>query len=138
MVGWRRKFLRCRRSKTGSALILRLFLRVKIFHREHRKFTFLLFRSNYNCLLSHFNDVALAVTKLQKHRRIFSIALWTARAKLTHPQYSNTEKSSSRDNFEQAGSVQCIYIVFFNLIKLNMHLKKITHLKKFSSKRNWE
>ena len=32
--------------------------------------------------------------------------------------------------------MQCI--VLFNLIKLNMHSKKFTHLKKVSSKRNWE
>ena len=32
--------------------------------------------------------------------------------------------------------MQCI--VFFNLVKLNIQSKKITHLKKFSSKRNWE
>ena len=32
--------------------------------------------------------------------------------------------------------MQCI--VFFNLVKLSIHLKKITHLKKFSSKQNWE
>ena len=97
---------------------------------------FFLFKSNYNCLFSHVNDVALAVTKLQKHRGMFGIALGTARVKLVRPQCFNIEKSSSGDNFEQGGSVQCI--VFFNLVKLNMHLKKITHLKKFSSNRNWD
>ena len=61
MVGRQRKFLRCRCSKTASALILSLFLRVKILHLAHHKFTFLLFRSNYSCLFSHFNDVALAI-----------------------------------------------------------------------------
>ena len=29
-------------------------------------------------------------------------------------------------------------IVLFILVKLNMHLKKNTHLKKFACKRNWE
>ena len=38
--------------------------------------------------------------------------------------------------FEQGGSMQ--YIVFFNLVRLVIHLEKITHLKKFSSKRNWK
>ena len=67
---------------------------------------------------------------------MFGIALGTARVKLVRPQCFNTEKSSSGDNFEQGGSVQCID--FFNLVKLNMHLKKIAHLKKFSSNRNWD
>ena len=29
-------------------------------------------------------------------------------------------------------------IVFSNLVMLDIHLKKITHLKKFSYKQNWE
>ena len=67
---------------------------------------------------------------------MLGIALGTARVKLVRRQCFNTEKSSGGDNFEQGGSVQCI--VFFNLVKLDMHLKKITHLKEFSSNRNWD
>ena len=54
----------------------------------------------------------------------------------TRSQHFNAEKSSSEDKFEQGSSAQ--YIVVFNLVKLNTHLEKITHLKKFSSKQNWE
>ena len=54
----------------------------------------------------------------------------------TRPQHFNAEKTISGVKFEQVGSVQCI--VFFNLVKLNIHLKKNTDLEKFSSKRNWE
>ena len=61
MVERRRKFLRYRCSKTVFALILSLFLELKRLHLARRKFTFLLFRSNYSCLFSHFNDVALAI-----------------------------------------------------------------------------
>ena len=67
---------------------------------------------------------------------MFGIAFGTSRVKLVRLQCFNTEKRSSGDNFEQGGSVQCID--FFNLVKLNMHLKKIAHLKKFSSSRNWD
>ena len=59
MIGRRRKFLRCKCSKIASVLILSLFLRVKILHLAHQKFTFLLFRSNYGCLFSDFVDVSL-------------------------------------------------------------------------------
>ena len=77
--GWtKKKVFRCRCSKIASALILNLFLRVKILHLAHREFTFLLFRSNCSCLFSHFNDFALTITKLQIHRRMVDIALWTA------------------------------------------------------------
>ena len=71
MVGWRRKFLSCRCSETNSELILSLFLRVKILHLAHCKFFFLLFRRHYRFLFSRFNGANLAVTKLQKHRRMF-------------------------------------------------------------------
>ena len=81
MVAQRKTFLRCSCSKTASALILSLFLRVKILYLAHRKFTFLLFRSN-SCLFSYFNDVALAIIKLQKHRRMVVITLWATRTKL--------------------------------------------------------
>ena len=33
--------------------------------------------------------------------------------------------------------MQCI-VFFMNLVKLDIHLEKITHWKKFSSERNWE
>ena len=33
--------------------------------------------------------------------------------------------------------MQCI-VSFMNLVKLVIHLEKITHWKKFSSERNWE
>ena len=75
MVGQRRNFLRCRCSKTASALILSIFLKVKILHLAHRKFTFRLFRSNCSCLFSYFNDVSLAVIKLQKHWRMVVVTL---------------------------------------------------------------
>ena len=52
------------------------------------------------------------------------------------PQCFNAEKNSSGDKFEQVSSMQCI--VFFNLVKLSTHLKKITHIKKFSSNQNLE
>ena len=71
MVGWQRKFLRCRCSETNSVLILSLFLRVKLLHLAHCKFFFLLSRRHYSYLFSRFNDANLAVTKLQKHRRMF-------------------------------------------------------------------
>ena len=33
--------------------------------------------------------------------------------------------------------MQCIVFIM-NLVKLDIHLEKITHLKNFSSDRNWE
>ena len=42
-------------------------------------------------------------------------------------QRFNVEKGSSGDKLEQRINVQCI--VFFNLVKLNIRLKKITHLE---------
>ena len=54
-----------------------------ILHLAYCKFTPLLFRSNYSCLFSHFNDVALPITKLQNYWCIaVVVALWTAQAKL--------------------------------------------------------
>ena len=84
------------------------------------KFTFLPFRSNYSCLFSHFN-VALAITKLWKHWCMVAIVLWTAWANL-FPALHCWEKQCG-DKFEQKGSLQCI--VFSNLVKHNIHLKKI-------------
>ena len=75
MVGQRINFLRCRCSETASALILSIFLGVKILHLAHRKFTFHLFRSNYSCLFSYFNNVPLAIIKLQKHWRMVVVTL---------------------------------------------------------------
>ena len=49
-----------------------------ILHLAYLKFTFCLFRSSYSCLFSHFNDVALAITKLQNYRRTVAVVLWTA------------------------------------------------------------
>ena len=69
-------------KKDVDALILSLFLRVKILHLAHHKFTFLIFRSNYSCLFSHFNDVALAITKFG-YRHLVDIVLWTAWAKFS-------------------------------------------------------
>ena len=141
MVGQRRTFLRCRCSKIASALILSLFVRVEILHFVHHKFTFLLFGSNYSyfrsnySLFLHFNDVAHCYCQIAET----SVPGWyralnsTGQTRL--PCF-NAEKSSSGKKFEQESSVQCI--VFFNLVKLNIHLKKIIHLKKFSSTRNWE
>ena len=103
MVRQRRKILRCRCSRTASALLLSLFLRVKILHLAHRKFTFRLFRSNYSVLFSHFNDATLAIIKLQKHRRMVVITLWAARAKLV-PALQCWEKQRGV-KFEQGGSV---------------------------------
>ena len=62
----------------------------------------------------------------------------------TRPQRFSAEKSSSRDKSQQCGTAE--RIVFFNLVNLNMHLKKNlfeklfenNYLKKFFSKRNWE
>ena len=54
----------------------------------------------------------------------------------TCPKRFNAEKVNNGDKFEQVGSVQCI--VFFNLVKLNIHLKKIQAWKKDYSKRNLE
>ena len=71
-------------SKTASDLILSLLVSVKLLHLAHHKFTFLLFRSNYSCLYSHFNFAALAITKLhlQKHQHIFEFVIWIAQANL--------------------------------------------------------
>ena len=141
MVGRRRKFLRCRCSKIASALILSLFVRVEILHFAHHKFTFLLFRSNYSyfrsnySLFLHFNDVAHCYSQIAEtlvpgwYRALNS----TGQTRL--PCF-NAKKSSNGNKFEQKSSGQCI--VFFKLVKLNIHLKKIIHLTKFSSTRNWE
>ena len=129
MVGRRRKFLRSRCSKTASALILSLFLRVKILHLAHRKLTFLLFRSNYSYLFSNFN-VALARATLK-----WLLLRLEQHGPNSFPALQCWEKQRGH-KFEQGGSMH--YIVFFNLVRLVIHFEKITHLKKFSSKRNWK
>ena len=81
--GWRwRKFSKSRCSKTASTLILNLFLIVKTLNLAHWKFTFLPFRCNDSCLISHFNDAALDKTKFQNYRRMVDVALWTKQSKL--------------------------------------------------------
>ena len=127
MVGRRRKFLRCRCSKTASTLIFSLFLRVKILYLAPHKFTFLPFRSNFSSLFLHFHDVAPAITKLHKHLYMVVIALGAAQAK-----HVLSTSMLHQYKLEQGGSMQCI--VFFSLVKLDINLKKITHSKKFSSK----
>ena len=129
MAGRRRKFLRCRCSKTATALILSLFLRVKILHLAHRKLTFLLFRSNYSYLFSNFN-VALARATLK-----WLLLRLEQHGPNSFPALQCWEKQRGH-KFEQGGSMH--YIVFFNLVRLVIHFEKITHLKKFSSKRNWK
>ena len=84
-------------------------------------FTFYWCRSCYN-----------QITEISIHRWHYTLN----NTGQTCPRSFNAEKSSSGDNFKQGGSVQCI--VFFNLVKFSIHLKKITYLKKFSLKRNWE
>ena len=83
------------------------------------------------CWFSHVNNVAFAITKLIKTSAYGWHCALNSTGQ-TRSQSFNAEKSSSGDK----SSVQCI--VFFNLVKFSIHLKKITHLKKFSLKRNWE
>ena len=93
MVGQWKKFLRC---WCDTLKQLSLFLRVKILHLAHHKFTFLPFRSNYSCLFSHFNDVTVAITEWQKQhlvQPVVDIALCTAQAKLI-PSISMLKKSA--------------------------------------------
>ena len=130
MVGRRRKFLRCRCSKTASTLIFSLFLRVKILYLAPHKFTFLPFRSNFSSLFLHFHDVAPAITKLHKHPCMVVIALGEAQAK--HVLSTSMLRKAASGQAWTRGSMQCI--VFFSLVKLDINLKKITHSKKFSSK----
>ena len=110
-------------------------MRLKILHLAHTKSTFLLFRSNYSCLFPHSNDVALAITKLQKHWRMVVIALWTARAKLV-PSVSMLRKAAWRQVWTRRQRAMYCFLQFskapYTLGKRN------THLKKFWSKRNWE
>ena len=82
MAGWQRRFLRCRYSNTASALILSLLVSIQLLHLAHHKFTFLLFRSNYSCLYSHFNFVALAITKLHLQKHLFEFVIWIGQANL--------------------------------------------------------
>ena len=136
MAGRRRKFLRCRRSKTATALILSLFLRVKILHLAHRKFLQLFFFSEVTIVI--YFQIFMMSLLLEPNRR--NIGAWLLLRLEQHgpnsfPALQCWEKQCGH-KFEQGGSMH--YIVFFNLVRLVIHFEKITHLKKFSSKKNWK